>query len=66
MFRLMWAGLELLFLVPVRAEGGAWLWLAGLEWGLDKGCEVDGWCGVSAEGAVDGGGVHCHTAGSPP
>lgn len=66
MFRLMWAGFELLFLVPVRAEGGEGLWLAGLERGLDTGWEGGGWAGVSPDGEVDGGGVHCHTAGSPP
>lgn len=66
MLRLMCEGLELLFLVPVRAEGGVGLWLAGLEWGLDPGWEEGGWAGVSAEGEVDAGGVHCHTAGSPP
>lgn len=64
MFRLMCAGLEVLFLLPVRGEEGAGLWLAGLEWGL--GCEGGGCAGVSAEGEVDGAGVHCHTAGSPP
>lgn len=37
MLRLMCAGLELLFLLPVSAEGGEGLWLAGLERGLDVG-----------------------------
>lgn len=66
MLRLMCAGLELLFLVPVRAEGGEGLWLAGLERGLDAAWEGGGWAGVSPEGEVDGGGVHCHAAESPP
>lgn len=66
MFRLMCAGFEVLFLVPVRVEGGVGLWLAGLEWGLGTDCAEGGWAGVSAEGEVDGEGVHCHTAGSPP
>ncbi len=66
MLRLMCAGLEPLFLVPVRVEGGEGLWLAGLERGLDAGWEGGGWAGVSPEGEVDGGGVHCHAAESPP
>lgn len=66
MFRLMWAGLEPLFLAPVRAEGGEGLWLAGLERGLEPGWEGGGWAGVSPEGEVDEGGVHCHAAESPP
>ena len=63
MLRLMCAGLEFLFLVPVRAEGEEGLRLAGLERGLDT---VGGWAGVSPAGEVDGGGVHCHAAESPP
>lgn len=66
MLRLMCAGLEPLFLVPVRAEGGEGLWLAGLERGLEPGWEGGGWAGISPEGEVDGGGVHCHAAESPP
>lgn len=66
MLRLMCAGLELLFLVPVRAEGGEGLWLAGLDRGLDAGWEGGGWAGVPPEGEVDGGGVHRHAAESPP
>lgn len=66
MLRLMCAGLVLLFLVPVRAEGGEGLWLAGLERGLDPGWEGGGWAGVSPDGEVDWGGVHCHASESPP
>lgn len=67
MLRLMCAGLEPLFLVPVRAEGGEGLWLVGLERGRGPGCEGGGWAGISPEGEVDGGGVHCcHAAESPP
>lgn len=66
MLRLMCAGLEPLFLVPVRAEGGDGLWLAGLERALDAGWEGGGWAGVSPEGEVDGGGVHCQASESPP
>lgn len=69
MLRRMCAGLEFLFLFPVMAAGGEGLWLGGggLAWGLDPGWEEGGrWAGVSAEGEVDGAGVHCHTAGSPP
>lgn len=66
MLRLMWAGLALLFLVPVIAEGGEGLWLAGLERGLDPGWEGGGWAGVSPDGEVDWGGVHCHASESPP
>lgn len=62
MLRLMCAGLVLLFLVPLRAEGGEGLWLAGLERGLDPG----GWAGVSPNGEADWGGVHCHASESPP
>ena len=67
MLRRMCAGLAvLLFLVPLRAEGGEGLWLAGLEQGLDPGWEGGGWAGVSPDGEVDWGGVHCHTSESPP
>lgn len=66
MLRLMCAGLELLFFVPIGAEGDEGLLLAGLEQGPDGGCEGGGWAGVSPEGEVDGGGRHCHAAGSPP
>lgn len=66
MLRLICAGLEPLFLVPFRAEGGEGLWLAGLERGLGPGCEGDGWAGLSPNGEVDWGGVHCHTSESPP
>lgn len=66
MLRLMCAGLELLFLVPVKVEGGEGLWLAGLDLGLDTALEGGGWAGVSPTGEVDGGGVHCHAAESPP
>lgn len=68
MLRLMCTGLEPLFLVPVRAEGGVGLWLAGLERGGRGPCwEGGGWAGISPEGEVDGGGVHCcHAAKSPP
>lgn len=66
MLRLICAGLELPFLVLFRVEGDKGLWLARLEWGLDMDWEVGGWAGVSSEGELDGGGVHCHTAGSPP
>lgn len=65
MLRLMCVGLEPLFLAPVRTEGGEGLWLTGLDWGLDS-WEAGGWAGVSPEGEVDGGGVHCHAAESPP
>lgn len=66
MLRLKCAGLELCFLVPVREEGGGGLWLAGLECGLDAAGEGGGLAGVSPEGEVDGGGVHCHAVGWPP
>jgi len=66
MLRLMCVGLELLFLVSVRAEEGVGLWLAGLEWDLDAGWEGGGLAAVIPEGEVDGGGVHCHAAESPP
>lgn len=54
MFRLMCAGLEVLFLLPVREEEGAGLWFEGLEWGLDMDCDGGGCAGVSADGEVDG------------
>lgn len=66
MFRLMCEDLELCFLLPVRADEGAGLWLATLERGLGMDCEEGGCAGVSAEGEVDWGGVNCHTTGSPP
>lgn len=62
MLRLMCAGLELFFLVPF----GEVLWLAGLERVLDAGWEGGGWAGVSPKGEVDGGGMHCHAAETPP
>lgn len=62
MLRRMCAGLVLLFLVPVRSEGGEGLWLAGLEQGLDPGWRA----GVSPDAEVDCGGVHCHASESPP
>lgn len=65
MLRLMCAGLELLFLVPARAEGGAGLWPAGLERDLDADWDGGGWSAGSPEGEVDGGGVHRHGAESP-
>lgn len=66
MLRRMCAGLLILFLVPVRPEGGEGLWLAGLEQGLDPGREGGVWAGVSPDGEVDWGGVHCHASESPP
>lgn len=68
MLRLMWPGLEPLFLVPVSAEGDVGLWVVGLERGAcGPSWEGGGWAGISPEGEVDGGGVHCcHAAESPP
>ena len=54
----MWAGLERLFLAPLRASEG--LWLACRAAVPEAGCK-----GASPEGEVDGG-MHCHPDESPP
>lgn len=66
MLRLMCEGLELLFLFCVRVEGGVVLWPEAPEWGLEAGFEGAGFAGVPPESEVDGGGVRCHAAVSPP
>lgn len=59
----MCVGLELLFLVAVvMACGGEGLWEGlRLDGGLEVGCD-----GVFPEGEVEGGGMRCQPAGSPP